>query len=66
MAMMAEKLKERGTDLDQERVRREIKMAMLMKVKQARQQAAAESSNTSGFSGFKQGGGIMSKADEWR
>ncbi len=51
--MMAEKLKERGSEADQERVRREIKLAMLMKAKQAKLNAAAGSSNTSGFGGFK-------------
>lgn len=37
MEMMAQRLRERGNDADQERVRRELKMAMLMKSKQARQ-----------------------------
>jgi hypothetical protein len=65
MEMMAQRMKERGSDIDQERVRREIKMAMLMKAKEAKQQANAGSSSTSGFNGFKQVG-ILSKADEWR
>ena len=40
MAMMKEKLKERVKDGEQERVRREIKMAMHMKVKEQRAQQA--------------------------
>ena len=37
MEMMAQRMKERGIDIDQERFRREIKMAMLMKVKENKQ-----------------------------
>jgi hypothetical protein len=41
MEIMAQRMKERGSDIDEERVRREIKMAMLMKAKEAKNQANA-------------------------
>jgi hypothetical protein len=61
MAMMTERLRERMKEGELERVRREIKMAMLIKAKQQRTAQAMNSSHGSSMGGF---GDFKNKEDE--